>query len=224
MKKYFESLGLKEGASQEEIQASYDKLSKELDPAKNDNQDFFIEEYKKVQEAYKALSQSSILKNSDSSKRSVASNRDESSSSNSSGSFTVTISPEKIEELKNKVTNKSVIVPNGLKTLCILSIVGSALMIFICFIVIATYPALIAIFMVPFMAIFVLKIIGAFRISNLKKNGYLMYMIPSFIITFLMLFSLLVGAQSADPIYAIFEILSWSSFLYLFSTYKKHLN
>jgi len=102
MKKYFESLGLKEGASQEEIQASYDKLSKELDPAKNDNQDFFIEEYKKVQEAYKALSQSSILKNSDSSKRSVASNRDESSSSNSSGSFTVTISPEKIEELKNK--------------------------------------------------------------------------------------------------------------------------
>ena len=48
MKKYFETLGLKEGASQEEIQASYDKLSKELDPAKNDNQDFFIEEYKKV--------------------------------------------------------------------------------------------------------------------------------------------------------------------------------
>ena len=102
MKKYLETLGLKEGASQDEIQAAYDKLSKELDPANNDNQEFFIEEYKKVQEAYKALSQSSILKNSDSSKRSVASNRDESSSSNSSGSFTVTISPEKIEELKNK--------------------------------------------------------------------------------------------------------------------------
>jgi len=61
MKKYFESLGLKEGASQEEIQASYDKLSDELDPAKNNNQEFFKEEYKKVQEAYDALSNSSIL-------------------------------------------------------------------------------------------------------------------------------------------------------------------
>ena len=104
MKHHYESLNLEEGASQDEIQVAYDKLSKELDPAKNDNQDFFIEEYKKVQEAYKALSQSSILKNNDSSKRSLASNRDESSSSsNSSGSFTVTISPEKIEELKNKI-------------------------------------------------------------------------------------------------------------------------
>tara|TARA_B110000967_G_scaffold149617_1_gene153411 strand:+ start:96 stop:752 length:657 start_codon:yes stop_codon:yes gene_type:complete len=103
MKHHYESLNLEEGASQEEIQVAYDKLSKELDPAKNDNQDFFIEEYAKVQEAYKALSQSSILKNNDSSNRSVTSNRDElSSSSNSSGSFTVTISPEKIEELKNK--------------------------------------------------------------------------------------------------------------------------
>jgi hypothetical protein len=61
MKKYFETLGLKEGASQEEIQASYDKLSDELDPAKNNNQEFFKEEYEKVQEAYDALSNSSIL-------------------------------------------------------------------------------------------------------------------------------------------------------------------
>ena len=61
MKKYFETLGLKEGASQEEIQAAYDKLSKELDPEKNENQDFFIEEYKKVQAAYKALYNTSIL-------------------------------------------------------------------------------------------------------------------------------------------------------------------
>ena len=61
MKEYFETLNLKEGASQEEIQAAYDKLSKELDPANNNNQEFFKEEYKKVQEAYKALSNSSIL-------------------------------------------------------------------------------------------------------------------------------------------------------------------
>jgi vacuolar-type H+-ATPase subunit H len=61
LKEYFETLNLKEGASQEEIQAAYDKLSKELDPANNNNQEFFKEEYDKVQEAYKALSNSSIL-------------------------------------------------------------------------------------------------------------------------------------------------------------------
>lgn len=61
MKKYYDVLGLKKGASQEAIQEAYDKLSKELDPANNDNKEFFVEEYKKVQEAYKALSNSSIL-------------------------------------------------------------------------------------------------------------------------------------------------------------------
>ena len=61
MKHHFETLGLKEAASQKEIQTAYDRLSKELDPKKNDNQEFFVEEYKKVQEAYEALSNSSIL-------------------------------------------------------------------------------------------------------------------------------------------------------------------
>ena len=61
MKKHYKTLGLEDGASQEEIQTAYERLSKELDPKNNDNQEFFIEEYKKVQEAYKALSNSSIL-------------------------------------------------------------------------------------------------------------------------------------------------------------------
>jgi curved DNA-binding protein CbpA len=61
MKKYYYVLGLKEGASQEQIQEAYERLSKELDPANNDNQEFFVEEFKKVQEAYKALSNTSIL-------------------------------------------------------------------------------------------------------------------------------------------------------------------
>ena len=61
MKKHYKTLGLTEGASQEEIQTAYERLSKELDPKNNDNQEFFVEEYKKVQEAYKALSNSSIL-------------------------------------------------------------------------------------------------------------------------------------------------------------------
>ena len=41
MKKYFESLGLQEDASQEQIQEAYDRLSKELNPEKNDNLEFF---------------------------------------------------------------------------------------------------------------------------------------------------------------------------------------
>jgi len=61
MKKYYGTLGLKNGASQEEIQAAYEKLSNELNPDKNNNEAFFVEEYKKVQEAYEALSHSSIL-------------------------------------------------------------------------------------------------------------------------------------------------------------------
>jgi len=61
MKQNYKTLGLQEGASQEEIEGAYKRLSKELDPANNDNQEFFIEEYKKLQQAYKALNASSIL-------------------------------------------------------------------------------------------------------------------------------------------------------------------
>ena len=61
MNQHYTTLGLQEGASQEEIDAAYKRLSKELDPANNDNQEFFKEEYKKLQQAYKALSASSIL-------------------------------------------------------------------------------------------------------------------------------------------------------------------
>ena len=61
MKKHYIILGLKEGASQEEIQTAYERLSKELDPKNNNDQEFFVEEYQKVQEAYEALRNSSIL-------------------------------------------------------------------------------------------------------------------------------------------------------------------
>ena len=61
MKQHYTTLGLQEGASQDEIEAAYKRLSKDLDPANNDNQEFFIEEYKNLQTAYKALSASSIL-------------------------------------------------------------------------------------------------------------------------------------------------------------------
>jgi hypothetical protein len=65
MKKYYKILDLEEGASKEEIEKRYQELSKEYDPKDNDNQEFFKEEYEKVQEAYKALITSAILKNPD---------------------------------------------------------------------------------------------------------------------------------------------------------------
>lgn len=61
MKNYYQTLGLEVGASQEAIQEAYDRLYKELDPANNNNQEFFIEEFEKLQSAYKALRNSSIL-------------------------------------------------------------------------------------------------------------------------------------------------------------------
>tara|TARA_B110001450_G_C17467381_1_gene418765 strand:- start:171 stop:698 length:528 start_codon:yes stop_codon:yes gene_type:complete len=61
MKKYYEILGLNIGANKQEIKKAFNKLSKELDPKKNDNQDFFIEETKKLKEAYDKLMNSSIL-------------------------------------------------------------------------------------------------------------------------------------------------------------------
>lgn len=61
MKKYYEILGLKQGATKQDIKKAFNKLSKDLDPKKNDNQDFFIEETKKLKEAYDKLMNSSIL-------------------------------------------------------------------------------------------------------------------------------------------------------------------
>ena len=71
MKKYFEILGLEKGASKQEVQKAYNRLSKELDPKNNDNHDFFLEEYQKVQEAYNALISGSTL----TSKKTIVSNK-----------------------------------------------------------------------------------------------------------------------------------------------------
>lgn len=55
MKKYYDTLGLSEGATKEEIQEAYEQLSKELNPINNDDLSFFQKEYDKVQEAYNEL-------------------------------------------------------------------------------------------------------------------------------------------------------------------------
>ncbi len=104
MKKHFDILGLPEGSSQEAIQEAYDKLSIELSPAKNNNQEFFVEEYDKLQEAYKALSNSTILKSSEKSYINTNGDgaRQEALPKPNNDSITITISPEKIEKFKNK--------------------------------------------------------------------------------------------------------------------------
>ena len=102
MKKHYITLGLVEGASQEQIKIAYNRLSKDLNPVNNDNQEFFKEEYAKVQDAYNVLSNSSILKNSETSFKPSVDTKPDSSTSETSGSYTVTISKEKIEELKKR--------------------------------------------------------------------------------------------------------------------------
>lgn len=226
MKHHYESLNLEEGDSLEAIQSAYERLSKELDPATNDNQDFFVEEYAKVQEAYKALSQSSILKNNDSSKRSVTSNRDEfSSSSNSSDSFTVTISKEKIEKLKNRKldTDQIVSVSEGLKILSILSMIGSGLISIIYFVLIFNgFSAALSLIFLIITVPFVFKFIGALRMYKAKKNGFLIYMIPSIIINFFFFISLFSETQT-QPIIILFLTIVMIVFSVIFNNYKKHL-
>ncbi len=74
MKKYYDILGLTEGASREEIQEAYDRLSKELDPKQNDFHEFFLEEYSLLQEAYDAVTyNSNTLQNSSQQKNPISS-------------------------------------------------------------------------------------------------------------------------------------------------------
>ena len=222
MKHHFETLGLQEGASQEAIQEAYARLSKELNPSNNDNQEFFKEEYEKVQEAYKALSKSSILKNSDNSTITSSSNKEDKSSPNKPGSFTVTISPEKIEELKTKSLSHKNITPDGLKILCILSMIGSGFISLIFFVsIFSSFTT--GIFLLIFTIPFVFKFIGALRMYKAKKNGYLMYMIPSILLNILFFLSLITGNQT-QPLSVFFFTLTMIVFSIIFYNYKKYLS
>ena len=224
MKHHFETLGLQEGASQEAIQEAYDRLSKELNPSNNDNQEFFKEEYEKVQEAYKTLSKSSILKNNDSSSSTSTTKKLEESSPSTKDqeSFTVTISPEKIEELKTKTLYHKNITPDGLKILCILSMIGSGFFILIFFVLIFS-RFIIGIFFLLLAIPFFLKFIGALRMYKAKKNGYLMYMIPSILLNILFFLSLITGNQK-QPFTAAFFTLTMIVFSIIFHSYKKYLS
>ena len=55
MKKYYQILGLQEGASQQEITQAFERLNETLAPANNDNLDFFKEEHAAVANAFNEL-------------------------------------------------------------------------------------------------------------------------------------------------------------------------
>tara|TARA_X000000950_G_C13798124_1_gene612325 strand:+ start:105 stop:647 length:543 start_codon:yes stop_codon:yes gene_type:complete len=95
MKKYYEILGLEEGASKEEIDRRYKQLSEELNPKNNDNQDFFKEEYAKVQEAYKILIKEALLTKNNA-------NSDTNSKDEVNENESKTDNPKNLKPLKNK--------------------------------------------------------------------------------------------------------------------------
>ncbi len=56
MKDYYYFLGVKTDASEEDIKKAYRKLSLKYHPDKNDNDAFFADRFREIQEAYEALS------------------------------------------------------------------------------------------------------------------------------------------------------------------------
>ncbi|SMC99851.1 J domain-containing protein [Chryseobacterium sp. YR221] len=56
MKDYYYFLGISQEASEEDIKKAYRKLSLKYHPDKNDNDDFFADRFREIQEAYETLS------------------------------------------------------------------------------------------------------------------------------------------------------------------------
>lgn len=56
MKDYYYFLGISQDASEEDIKKAYRKLSLKYHPDKNENDDFFAERFREIQEAYGILS------------------------------------------------------------------------------------------------------------------------------------------------------------------------
>lgn len=56
MKDYYYFLGISQDASEEDVKKAYRKLSLKYHPDKNDNDDFFADRFREIQEAYETLS------------------------------------------------------------------------------------------------------------------------------------------------------------------------
>ena len=223
IKHYFEVLGLKEGASQKDIQIAYKNLSEQFDPENNDNHDFFNEEYKKVKQAYKVLSDRSLLKNSNITPNS--NNSQNNSQSTSSTTFSVTFNPEKIQDLNKDfdIQNKT---PDGLKITSILSMIGSSFWILIFFVYAFDslgVSSLFAFIFLFFGIIIIAKFLGAWKMYKLKKNGFIIYSVSNIIYSAMIFFSILSGDQENNEFYASVMLILFCIFLIIFYKYKKHL-
>ena len=112
--------------------------------------------------------------------------------------------------------------PGGLKILGILSMIGSG---FIGLIVLNLVGQQTDIFIlstnIGLAAFFILKFIGALKMYKGKKSGYNIYMIPSIIITLLLILSIIAGFQTTQLAAAIIVSLLMIMFAVFFTLLKK---
>jgi curved DNA-binding protein CbpA len=74
MKDYYYILGIRQTATVEEVKKAYKKLSLKFHPDLNNNDDFFLERFKEIQEAYEILVNLSKRKNYDDLKNNYSTN------------------------------------------------------------------------------------------------------------------------------------------------------
>lgn len=240
MNKYFHILGLPEDATQESIQESYDRLSIELDPKNHDNQEFFIEEYEKLQEAYKALSNSTILKSSEKSYINSDVNdapHESTPTKPNNDSITITISPEKIEELKRNAQSNSNLSENNkislsFKVLCIINIIFSSLYLIAFIAVFFRYitfddniPIVATLLISLVCALFswcaLSTLIGSYKMILGIKKGYNYFLYGNSVFSLFVLISLF--GNNSNNSYAIFIFIISVFFGLVFNSYKKEL-
>jgi hypothetical protein len=168
---------------------------------------------------------SSNLTSSDKSFTSTGLEKQESSSP--SDSITFTVSKEKLDEIKNSKqdTLQHEPVPTGLKTLSVLSMIGSGFFILIIFglILRSTYSAILAFVYLVFLVPYIYKFLGALEMYKGKKRGFKMYIIPTIIMTILYIGSVIGGYQDSQLGFAIFTIFSSIVFALIFYSYKDRL-
>ena len=207
MKKFYDVLGLNIDATQKEIDEAYIKLSVDSNLKANNNEEFLKIEHLKILEAYKAVSNKSNL-----------------------GDENTTLQ-ENTSDLSNRKTSpQHHEYPDGLKVLSILSMIGSGLM-GLLFILIFSFAGsffggyyspggtFVILMGLLFVSIFTVKFIGALKMYNLKKSGFLMYSIANIIWIVIVGMSL---ANQEQTGWSLFTLLSSIVFLIIFYSYKKH--
>ena len=151
-------------------------------------------------------------------------------SSSSSDSITFSDSKEKLDELKNSTeeTGQNKSVPTGLKILSVLSMIGSGFFILVAIVQLLlslSYQGgelLFNIIISLFIIAFVYKFLGALEMYKGKKSGFKKYIIPSVLMNIIFILSLIGGYQK-DELGVTVLISAMIIFAVIFYTYKEHL-